>query len=87
MSDEKIVEKVRSYIKPTDVVMVELDSCHTHEHVLRELELYSPLVSKGSYLVVMDTTIDVSHDTSPQGKRSWGKDNNPMTAIREWFKK
>src|SRR5215207_263952 len=36
-------------------VLVMLDSNHTHEHVARELELYSPLVGAGSYLIVFDT--------------------------------
>jgi cephalosporin hydroxylase len=40
-------------------VMVILDSDHSHEHVLRELELYAPLVTPGSYCLVQDGVIDV----------------------------
>lgn len=64
--------------------MVILDSNHTHEHVIKELQLYSPLVRKGSYLVVLDTVVedmadDFFHD------RPWGKGNNPKTAVREFL--
>jgi len=48
-------------------VLVALDSCHAVEHVARELELYSPLVSKGSYLVVNDTR----HDDDPKWLKKW----------------
>jgi cephalosporin hydroxylase len=62
-----------------------LDSDHTHAHVARELEVYSPLVKSGSYLIVMDTSIELL----PEGHikdRSWGKGNNPMTAVHAFVK-
>ncbi len=40
-------------------VMVILDSEHTYEHVWKELEIYGPMVSKGSYLIVEDTYLPV----------------------------
>jgi len=47
---------------------------------LKELELYSKLVTKGSYLVVLDTIIeDMPEDFFPD--RPWGKGNNPKTAV------
>ena len=61
-------------------VMVMLDSNHTHFHVEKELELYSPLVTKGNYLVVFDTVIeDLPDGLYPD--RPWGKGNNPKTAV------
>src|SRR5262245_2178064 len=51
----EIVAKVKSAIRPGERVMVVLDSDHQASHVLDELNLYSPLVSPGSYLIVEDT--------------------------------
>lgn len=83
--DNKIAEKVYDFAKGRKRVMVFLDSMHTHDHVLRELELYSPLVTKGSYLVVFDTIIeDMPEDFFPD--RPWGKGNNPKTAVWEFLK-
>jgi cephalosporin hydroxylase len=65
-------------------VLVVLDSNHTHDHVLRELELYSPLVTKESYLVVFDTVVEeMPVDSFPD--RPWGPGNNPMTAVRAFL--
>jgi cephalosporin hydroxylase len=65
--------------------MVVLDSNHTHDHVLAELNMYGPLVSAGSYLVVFDTTIE---DQPPGffGDRPWDKGNNPKTAVWEFLR-
>jgi cephalosporin hydroxylase len=49
---------IRSRIRPTDRVMVILDSDHSEAHVRRELALYSPLVSPGCFLVVEDTDVN-----------------------------
>lgn len=65
-------------------VLVLLDSLHTHDHVLAELNLYAPLVSIGSYCVVFDTFIeDQPVDAYPD--RPWGKGNNPHTAVRQFL--
>src|SRR5439155_26990414 len=55
--DEAIVMKVRDLPHGKQRPLVVLDSNHTHQHVLRELQLYSPLVRKGSYLVVFHTVV------------------------------
>lgn len=61
-------------------VMVFLDSNHTHDHVLAELELYAPLTTLGSYCVVWDTGVeDLPDDLCAD--RPWGKGNNPKTAV------
>ena len=82
---DSVAERVREYARGKQRIMVFLDSNHTHDHVLRELELYSPLVTKGSYLVVFDTGIeDMPEGTYPD--RPWGKGNNPKTAVWEFLK-
>ena len=82
--DKEIVKRVYGFAKRKEKVLVVLDSNHTHDHVLRELELYSPLVKKGSFLVVFDTVIeDMPEDFFPD--RPWGKGNNPKTAVRKFL--
>jgi len=82
---QEVIEQVCKVARRYSRIMVFLDSMHTHEHVLRELELYSPLVTKGSYLVVFDTIIeDMPEDFFPD--RPWGKGNNPKTALWEFLK-
>jgi cephalosporin hydroxylase len=84
--DEQMLEKVRAFAEGAERVLVVLDSNHTHQHVLRELELYSPLVTRGSYLVVFDSVVeDMPEDAFPD--RPWGKGNNPKTAIWEFLER
>jgi len=83
--DEAVVCEVRKAAQRKQRVLVVLDSNHTHDHVFRELQLYSPLVTKGSYLVVFDTIIeDMPAGSFPD--RPWDKGNNPKTAVREFLK-
>jgi cephalosporin hydroxylase len=66
-------------------IMVVLDSMHTHDHVLKELELYSPFVALNNYLVVFDTIAeDLPDDLFPD--RPWSKGNNPKTAVFEFLR-
>jgi cephalosporin hydroxylase len=84
-TDEDVVKRVYDFARDKERVLVVLDSNHLHAHVLRELELYSPLVTKGSYLVVFDTIVeDMPEDLFTA--RPWGKGNNPKTAVREILK-
>ncbi|MBS4095615.1 MAG: cephalosporin hydroxylase family protein [Sulfuricella sp.] len=84
--DGEVVKQIRAYAQGKERVLVILDSNHTHQHVLKELELYSPMVTKDSYLVVFDTVIeDMPEDAYPD--RPWGKGNNPKTAVWEFLKK
>jgi len=84
--NKSIVKKVHDFSKNKKKVMVVLDSNHTLEHVLKELELYSPFVTKGSYLVVFDTIINQMPE-SFFTNRPWNKDNNPQKAIEKFLKK
>ncbi|MFZ5675459.1 MAG: cephalosporin hydroxylase family protein [Pseudomonadota bacterium] len=82
---EAVISEVRKQAKPFRNVMVFLDSMHTHDHVLAELEAYSPLVTLGSYCVVFDTFVE----DMPRGffaDRPWDVGNNPKTAVRQFLK-
>jgi cephalosporin hydroxylase len=81
----EIIEKVKDYAKDYKCILVCLDSNHTHEHVLAELEAYAPLTSVGSYCVVFDTIIeDLPKDAYPD--RPWGPGDNPKTAVYDYLK-
>lgn len=82
---QEIVDQVKPYTEGKQTVMVCLDSNHTHEHVLRELELYHPFVTTGSYLVVFDTIVEDLPDDTYEN-RSWSVGNNPKTAVHEFLK-
>ncbi len=79
------VEEVAKHAAGKENVMVVLDSNHTHDHVLCELQSYSPFVTTNNYLVVFDTLLeDMPSDLVEN--RPWGKGNNPKTAVHEWLK-
>jgi cephalosporin hydroxylase len=81
-----VVNQVQKEAKKYKQVLVCLDSNHTHEHVLAELQAYAPLTSIGSYCVVFDTMVeDVPKEM--YHNRPWGPGNNPKTAVREYLKK
>ena len=82
----KTLRRIGEIAKDKKKVMVFLDSNHTHNHVLKELELYSPFVTVGSYLILPDTFIEYF----PKGyysNRPWDVGNNPMTALRMFLSK
>ena len=73
---------MRELVRPQDRVLVLLDSCHSKAHVLAELTAYSPLVTPGSYIVVMDGIMsDLVGVPGSQADWSW---NNPLAAVREF---
>ena len=83
--DPDIIARVQDFAAPFGRVLVCLDSNHTHDHVLAELEAYAPLTSVGSYCVVFDTLIeDMGENAYPD--RPWGPGNNPKSALREYLK-
>jgi cephalosporin hydroxylase len=83
--DEAVRDQVAGLIKGRKSPLVILDSNHTHEHVLRELELYSPMVKKGGWLVVFDTVVE-NMPPSFYPDRPWGVGDNPMTAVDAFLK-
>lgn len=83
--EQATIDKVHNIAKNYKNILVILDSNHTHEHVLKELEAYAPMTTKDSYCVVFDTVVeDLPEDMYPD--RPWGKGNNPKTAVWEYLK-
>jgi cephalosporin hydroxylase len=82
---DDVMERVRAAAAKAKCVMVFLDSLHTHDHVLKELELYAPLVSVGSYMVLPDTFIEYFPKGYYAHNRPWDVGNNPMTALRAFL--
>lgn len=78
--DPDIIKQVNKRAKGKTNILVVLDSNHTHDHVLAELEAYANLTSIGSYCVVFDTVIE---DLPAElcSDRPWGPGDNPKTAV------
>lgn len=80
-----VVDGVREAAAPYQRVMVCLDSMHTHDHVLAELEAYASLVTPGCYCAVFDTFVeDLPKDFFKD--RPWNPGDNPKTAVFEYLK-
>ena len=79
-TDAATIEAVEKHASGKKSVLLILDSNHTHDHVLAELQAYAPLVTKDSYAVVFDTLLEYMPDDLVRD-RSWGRGNNPKTAV------
>jgi len=81
--DKNVIDKVHELAAGHKSVMVFMDSNHTYEHVLGELNAYAHLVTVGSYCVVFDTFVE---DMPPKyfPDRPWDKGNSPKTAVHEY---
>ncbi|MCC7305690.1 MAG: cephalosporin hydroxylase family protein [Alphaproteobacteria bacterium] len=83
---QETINKVKEIAAGFSRVMVCLDSHHTHDHVLAELEAYGPLISKGCYCIAFDTVIeDLPEGMFPD--RAWSHGNNSKTAVHAWLEK
>ena len=81
----KTFEKVKEISQDFSNILVILDSNHTDEHVLKELNLYGSLVSQNSYCIVFDTIIEKMDDAFSKD-RPWSKENSPKSAIEKFLK-
>lgn len=82
--EDQVVNQVKNYVSQHKKIMVVLDSNHTHEHVLSELEIYSKFVTKDCFMLVLDTVID---DLNIDPERSWGPGSSPKSAVKEFMLK
>ena len=82
------IDKVKTHIKSDDRIMVVLDSDHSYEHVLKELNLYAPLINEGGYLIVADTLLGFLSDEQTPRERSQilYKGNEPRSAVENYVK-
>jgi cephalosporin hydroxylase len=78
------VDKVKGIAKDYQTILVVLDSNHTHDHVLQELDAYASLVSVGSYVVVFDTIVEFMPDGYLPG-RPWKQGDNPWSAAQNFL--
>ena len=83
--DKAIIHQIHQVAASHKKVMVCLDSNHTHDHVLAELESYASLTTLGSYCVVFDTIVDDLPRTM-YPNRPWGPGNSPKSAVVEYLK-
>ncbi|WP_413295488.1 cephalosporin hydroxylase family protein [Synechococcus sp. MIT S9452] len=81
--DENIFSQVKSMVSASDKVLVLLDSNHTKSHVLAELNLYSQLVTSGSYIVACDGIMK-QVTGAPRTNKDWEWDN-PLSAIADFL--
>lgn len=81
----EVVNKVKAMVKSGETVLVILDSNHTKQHVLDELESYYDLVSNGSYIVATDGSMKDLYDV-PRGVPEWEWDH-PTAAAAEFAEK
>lgn len=83
--------EVKSLVGESAPVLVVLDSNHEHRHVLAELEIWTPLVTRGSYCVVFDTTCarlqpeDFNDLKGSYDLQDWGHERNPATAVLDFI--
>lgn len=81
----EVVDQVKEIASNKEVIMVILDSNHTHDHVFQELNAYAPLTTTDSYCVVFDTVVeDMPENSFPN--RPWGRGDNPKTAVEAYLK-
>ena len=86
--DPAVIHSVRAMTKGRQNVLVCLDSDHSHQHVLAELEAYAPFVTVGSYCVVFDTIIeDLSEEYLELTGRFWRPGDSPRSAITDFLAK
>jgi cephalosporin hydroxylase len=79
------IKTVRGFLgwNQTPALLV-LDSNHSHEHVLNELQALAPMLPIGSIVIVADTIVEeMPEDYYPN--RPWGRGNNPFTAVKEFL--
>ena len=79
---EDIIETLNLDTQKDKKLMVVLDSNHTEEHVYQELQIFSKIVTKGNYLLVLDTVIEF---LKSEKNKEWGPSNSPLSAVKRFL--
>lgn len=79
-TSQDAVAAMRDFIDGAERVILVLDSNHTHDHVLGELEALAPLLPSGGMVLVADTLVEEFPAGHYEG-RPWDRGDNPMTAV------
>lgn len=82
--EQDTLDKIKKLTNNSKKLLIHLDSSHTHDHVLKELNLYSQMVGPGYYLICGDTVVEHIPEQKHR-PRPWGHGNNPMTALNEFL--
>ena len=83
---QDMLKQVRQHAVEKETIIVCLDSNHTYEHVMQELQIYASFVSLNSYIVVFDTIVEDLPEDQFSQNRPWGISNNPKTAVYDFLK-
>lgn len=62
-TDPDLVAEIKKILSPDGGIVV-LDSDHSKQHVLREMQIYKDFVASGSYMIVEDTNVN-GHPVQP----------------------
>ena len=84
-TDEDLIKKLKKNLKKYKNFYIHLDSDHRHDHVLKELNLYSKFLNKNNYIVADDTIVNEIPNQTHR-PRPWNKNDNPMTAVNKFIK-
>ena len=84
-TDLNLISKLKKITQKFNSFFIHLDSNHTHEHVLKELNLYSGFLKKGNYIISDDTIVDEIPDQTHR-PRPWNSKSNPKTALNTFLK-
>lgn len=77
-TNRDVIAKIKKQLRPSDKVMVVLDSNHHKTHVLEELRIYGEMASPGQYMVVEDSDYN-GHPIEP----NFGA--GPLEAVEEFL--
>jgi cephalosporin hydroxylase len=83
--DSSLFKKIKKIVKEKKIIVI-LDSNHSHDHVLKELNMYSQLIKKNGYIIVMDTVTEFIDKKHVNKGRDFGKGNSPYTAVKVFLK-